>query len=73
MSSINKNILESAKRILAIVQSGMYYAENNFEKERYQEIEDICFRVLEEISTSDIKKINVIIIHPNLIIFIKFH
>jgi ADP-ribose pyrophosphatase YjhB (NUDIX family) len=44
------NMLEEIKRIKAIADIGLLYASNGYEKERYEELKDIAFRLLSQLS-----------------------
>lgn len=49
--------LEVARRIQAIAQNGLTYAEGMYDLERYQELRDISVQILEKISDTPTKEI----------------
>jgi ADP-ribose pyrophosphatase YjhB (NUDIX family) len=55
---MQSSVLDEVKRIKAITDIGLLYASNEYEKERYHELREISFRLLERLthaSTEDIK------------------
>jgi ADP-ribose pyrophosphatase YjhB (NUDIX family) len=49
--------LEYAKRVQALAQAGLTYAENSFDQERYQELSEISVRIVAEMSETDISRV----------------
>jgi ADP-ribose pyrophosphatase YjhB (NUDIX family) len=49
--------LEYAKRVQALAQSGLTYAENSYDLERYQELSDISVKLMSEISDTSPEKV----------------
>lgn len=49
--------LEFAKRVQALAQAGLTYAENNYDQERYQELSDISVAILAELSGEEVPRI----------------
>jgi ADP-ribose pyrophosphatase YjhB (NUDIX family) len=49
--------LEYAKRVQALAQAGITYAENSFDLERYLELSDISVRIMAEISGTDVLRV----------------
>jgi len=49
--------LEFAKRVQALAQSGLTYAENSYDLERYQELSDISVKLMSEISGTDVERV----------------
>lgn len=50
---MNNNIIEWAQRIAAIANTGMYYAKDNYDGDRYRELIDIAAEMLVSVSQSD--------------------
>lgn len=50
--------LEWAIKLQGLAQAGLYYTNNEFERERYREIQDIACQILSEHSTVEIDQIN---------------
>jgi len=49
--------LEFAKRVQALAQSGLTYAENDYDLERYQELSEISVKLMSEISGTDVEQV----------------
>jgi ADP-ribose pyrophosphatase YjhB (NUDIX family) len=49
----NKPVLEDIKRLKTIADIGLLYASNEYDKERYLELQELGFRLLEELSGHD--------------------
>jgi ADP-ribose pyrophosphatase YjhB (NUDIX family) len=49
--------LEYAKRVQALAQAGLTYAENDYDRERYQELSDISVGILAELTGEAIPRI----------------
>ncbi len=50
-------LLEYIKRIQAIAQAGLTYAENGYDIERYEELRKIALEMLEKLTTEPIEKL----------------
>lgn len=50
MSLLTTEILDELKRLKAIADTGLLYSSNEYEKERYLELQDISFRLLNKVS-----------------------
>ena len=55
---MNFSCLEIAKRLEAIAQAGLTYTENEYDRERFEEIREIAHRVFQEYSGAPIQKIH---------------
>lgn len=53
----NTEWLAMAKRIQAIAQAGLFYTENPYDKDRYQELSDLSVQILSKLSDEPIEKI----------------
>lgn len=53
----NERWLALAKRIQAIAQAGLFYAESDYDRDRYQELSDISVEILHQLSDEPIEKI----------------
>lgn len=49
---INTTFLDEIKRLKAISDTGLLYCKNDYDKERYLELRDIAFRLLQQFSSS---------------------
>ncbi|MGV3588737.1 MAG: NUDIX hydrolase, partial [Adhaeribacter sp.] len=49
--------LEFAKRVQALAQAGLTYAENSYDQERYQELSEISVAILAELSGEEVHRI----------------
>ncbi|GEO04288.1 putative ADP-ribose pyrophosphatase YjhB [Adhaeribacter aerolatus] len=49
--------LEFAKRVQALAQAGLTYAENSYDQERYQELSEISVAILAELSGEEVPRI----------------
>jgi ADP-ribose pyrophosphatase YjhB (NUDIX family) len=56
---------EQLKRIQALAEIGLEYSNSNYDRERYDEIQEICLEMLEEISDVPVEKIRPIIQEKN--------
>lgn len=52
-----EKVLENVKRIKAIAETGLIYAKDNFDIERYQEIQEIVYSMLSELTELPIEKL----------------
>ena len=57
--------LEIAKRIRAIAQVGLTYAENGFDQERYSELEAISLQILHHLTDEPVEKIRTLFTQPS--------
>ncbi len=64
-ASAGRNIFERIKRIQALAEIGLEYCEINYDKERYEEIQEICLEMLEQITHVPIPEIKAIIQEKN--------
>jgi ADP-ribose pyrophosphatase YjhB (NUDIX family) len=58
-------IFEKIKRLQAIAETGLYYAGNDFDRERYEELQIICLQLLEHLTDIPIEKIKPVFIDHN--------
>lgn len=49
--------LEFAKRVQALAQAGLTYAENDYDRERYEELSDISVNILARLTDEEVPKI----------------
>ena len=49
--------LDLAKRIQSIAQVGLTYAENGYDQERYQELQDLSVRIMQNLTDAPVEKI----------------
>jgi len=49
--------LEFAKRVQALAQAGLTYAENDYDRERYEELSDISINILAQLTGEEVPKI----------------
>jgi len=54
---LEKDILKIARRVQAIAQSGMHFAENDFDRQRYSELRELSVQLAVSISDAEINKI----------------
>jgi ADP-ribose pyrophosphatase YjhB (NUDIX family) len=54
---LENEILKIARRVQAIAQSGLHFAENDFDRQRYSELRDLSVQLVAEITDSEINKI----------------
>jgi ADP-ribose pyrophosphatase YjhB (NUDIX family) len=57
--------LEYAKRVQALAQSGLTYAENSYDLERYQELSEISVQIMAEISGTEITRVKELFTNEN--------
>lgn len=55
-------IFEKIKRIQALAEIGLHYAENTFDRERYEELQEIALQMLAQITNVPVEKIKPVII-----------
>lgn len=58
-------LFERLKRIQALAEIGLEYSNTNYDKERYDEIQEICLEMLEQLTDVPIGKIQAIIQEKN--------
>ena len=54
----DRGILEEVKRLKSLAEIGLLYSNNEYDRERYLELQDISFRLFNKISGHDIELIN---------------
>jgi ADP-ribose pyrophosphatase YjhB (NUDIX family) len=54
---LEKEILKIARRVQAIAQAGLHYAENEYDRQRYSELRDLSVQLSAEITDAKINKI----------------
>jgi ADP-ribose pyrophosphatase YjhB (NUDIX family) len=62
---MERTFFEHIKRIQALAEIGLHYADSHFDKERYDEIQEICLEMLAELTDVPISKIRPIIQERN--------
>jgi len=58
-------LFERIKRIQALAEIGLEFNNSNYDKERYDEIQNICLEMLEQLTDVPVPKIQVIIQEKN--------
>ncbi|GAB1453107.1 NUDIX hydrolase [Draconibacterium sp.] len=58
-------IFEKIKRIQALAEIGLHYSENIFDRERYEELQEIALQMLEQITDVPIEKITPVILEKD--------
>lgn len=58
-------IFEKIKRIQALAEIGLHYAENTFDRERYEELQEIALQMLEQITDVPVEKITPVILEKD--------
>jgi ADP-ribose pyrophosphatase YjhB (NUDIX family) len=58
-------IFEKIKRIQALAEIGLHYAENTFDRERYEELQEIALQMLEQITDVPVEKIMPVILEKD--------
>jgi ADP-ribose pyrophosphatase YjhB (NUDIX family) len=58
-------IFEKIKRIQALAEIGLNYSENTFDRERYEELQEIALQMLEQITNVAIEKITPVILEKD--------
>lgn len=56
---------EQIKRIQALAEIGLEYCNSSYDKERYDEIQDICLKMLEQLTDVPVAKIQTVIQEKN--------
>lgn len=54
---MQSEMLELTKRLLALTESGLFYAKNDYETERYTELKEISFKMMALLTDADVQKI----------------
>lgn len=62
---MERYIFEKIKRIQSLAETGLHYAENIFDRERYDELQTICLELLEKMTDIPIEKIRPALIDNN--------
>ena len=63
--SSERTFFEQIKRIQALAEIGLEYNHSNYDKERYAEIQDICFDLLSVLTEIPVPKIRPVILEQN--------
>jgi ADP-ribose pyrophosphatase YjhB (NUDIX family) len=63
--STERGIFEKLKRIQALAEIGLQYSNTNYDRERYEEIEEICLELLSDLTDVPIQKIKPVIQENN--------
>ncbi len=58
-------IFEKIKRIQALAEIGLHYTENTFDRERYEELQEIALQMLEQITDVPVEKIIPVILEKD--------
>ena len=64
-SSSDRNIFERIKRIQALTEIGLVYCDDHFDRERYEEIQELCLEMLEQLTNIAIPEIKAVILENN--------
>ena len=62
---MERNFFEQIKRLQALAEIGLAYSDNNYDIERYEEIQEICLDMLGQLTDVPITKIKAIIQENN--------
>ena len=62
---MKRTFFEQLKRIQALAEIGLEYSNSNYDKERYDDIQEICLELLEEITDVPVTKIRPVIHEKN--------
>ncbi|HEX7585079.1 MAG TPA: NUDIX hydrolase, partial [Prolixibacteraceae bacterium] len=62
---MERTFFERLKRIQALSEIGLEYSNSNYDKERYEEIQDICMEMLSQITDVPVAKIRPVIQEKN--------
>ncbi len=62
---MERTFFEQLKRIQALAEIGLEYSNSNYDKERYDEIQEICLEMLEDLTDIPVAKIRPIIQEKN--------
>ena len=62
---MERNFFEQIKRLQALAEIGLEYSDSNYDNERYEEIQEICLKMLEQLTDVPLTKIKAIIEESN--------
>lgn len=62
---MNRTFFDSIKRLQALAEIGLEYSNSNYDKERYDEIQEICLDMLQNLTDIPVAKIRPIIQEKN--------
>jgi ADP-ribose pyrophosphatase YjhB (NUDIX family) len=62
---MERNYFEHIKRLQALAEIGLAYSDSNYDIERYEEIQEICLEMLEQLTDVPVTKIKTIIQENN--------
>ncbi|MDD2306353.1 MAG: NUDIX hydrolase [Prolixibacteraceae bacterium] len=62
---MERNYFEHIKRLQALAEIGLAYSDSNYDIERYEEIQEICLKMLEQLTDVPVTKIKTIIQENN--------
>jgi ADP-ribose pyrophosphatase YjhB (NUDIX family) len=62
---MERNFFESVKRIQALAEIGLEYSTCDYDIERYDEIQQICFYLLEKLTDIPVEKIKPVLLEQN--------
>ena len=62
---MERNYFEHIKRLQALAEIGLAYSDSNYDIERYEEIQEICLEMLEQLTNVPVTKIKAIIQENN--------
>jgi ADP-ribose pyrophosphatase YjhB (NUDIX family) len=54
---LENEILKIARRVQSVAQAGLHYAENDFDRQRYEELRDLSVQLAAAVSDTEIEKI----------------
>lgn len=55
------NYLEQYRRLLSIAEAGLFYGKDPFDKERYQELQELSLKLISNLGNEPIEKLENII------------
>ncbi|MEJ7683169.1 MAG: NUDIX hydrolase N-terminal domain-containing protein [Segetibacter sp.] len=58
---LNTEFLNEIKRLKSIADAGLLYSKNEYDKERYQELQDISFNLLNKFSGLSVQDLKVML------------
>lgn len=64
-TSMKRNFFEHLKRIQALAEIGLEYPVSSYDRERYEEIQEICLEMLEQLTDVALEKIKPVIQEKN--------
>jgi ADP-ribose pyrophosphatase YjhB (NUDIX family) len=62
---MERKLFERLKRIQALSEIGLEYGNSNYDKERYEEIQELCLEMLSELTDVPVEKIQPVILEKN--------